>query len=304
MSPRRAVHDTTHHLGGPVSILCATALMSLQDAIVKVSSADMPLWQLFFLRSVIVLSLLPLMPTGGAFRRLLAVLDPWVALRSVLIAAMYVFFYAALPVLDLTTVSAVYYTGPLFIVLFSAILLRERVGPSRIMASGIAFCGMLVVLRPAGEDFSPAALVPLASALCYALAMIATRGRTLARDPWDLTVALNIVFAAVGAAGMGIAAVIGRAEVYPFLLSAWSTVSIDAIGLLVLLAAISIAIHLLLARAYQLGPTAVVAGLDFSYLGFAALWSLVFFGTMPTAPVWLGTAMICAAGLWSVLRRY
>ncbi|MFC4734027.1 hypothetical protein [Salipiger abyssi] len=68
-----------------------------------------------------------------------------------------------------------------------------------------------------------------------------------------------------------------------------------------LLAIISIAIHVLLARAYQLGPTVVVAGLDFSYLVFAALWAVVFFGTIPNLPVVTGTCLIGGAGLWGVM---
>lgn len=284
-------------MGGPTAILGATTLMAFQDALIKLFSTDLPLWQLFFLRSVLILPILALLILRAGRTRIRPALGRAVLTRSVLIVAMYVFFYAALPILDLPVVSTVYYTGPLFIVLFSAILLREPVAPAQWVAILAAFIGVLIVLRPAGEQFSMAALIPLASALCYALAMITTRGRIGSVDAWVLTFSLNLVFAVVGLAGVIVTAVLARAEAYPFLLTSWAALDRKTTLVVGLLALISIAIHVLLARAYQLGPTATVAGLDFSYLLFAALWAMIFFGTMPGFPVLIGSFLIGGAGL-------
>lgn len=289
-------------LKGPAAILGATCLMALQDALVKWLSGDVPLWQFFLMRSLLILPLLAIFIRRTRPGALHAALTGWVLLRSVLIVAMYVFFYAALPVLELPVVSAVYYTGPVFIVLFSAVVLRERVSATRWLAIATAFAGVLIVLRPGGAAFSAAALVPLASALCYAVAMTTTRGRMGMLDAWALTFALNLAFAAAGLAGIATAAVLDTPATYPFLLTPWQTPAPDTLPLILLLALISIAVHVLLARAYQLGPTAVVAGLDFSYLGFAAIWAGLIFGTVPSGPVVLGSALICAAGLGAILR--
>ncbi|SIT12918.1 DMT family transporter [Paracoccus saliphilus] len=290
-------------LGGPAAILCATMLMALQDALVKLLSAGLPLWQFFLLRSLLILPLLAALIARTGCDRLRPALNRWVLLRSTLIVAMYVFFYAALPVLELPVVSAVYYTGPLFIVLFTGLLLREPVLLAQWGAVIVAFIGVLIVLRPAGDDFSLFALIPLASALCYALAMIATRGRMGDVDPWVLTFSLNLVFAATGLAGIGLSALIASPEIYPFLLTAWAPLDSDNTTVVALLAVISIVIHVLLAQAYQLGPTVVVAGLDFLYLGFATVWAALFFGTFPGLPVILGTCLIGVAGLLGVLSR-
>lgn len=287
-------------LAGPAAILCATALMAFQDAVVKLLSAGLPLWQLFFLRSVLVLPPLAALILRAGHTRLRAALDGWVLVRSALLMAMYVFFYAGLPVLDLPVVSAVYYTGPLFIVLFSRLFLREPVAMRQWIAVLVAFIGVLIVLRPGGE-FSVAALFPLASALCYALAMTTTRGRVGGIDARVLTFSLNIVFAAAGLVGIVVTAFVSRPEIYPFLLASWVPLEAANLPVVALLAAISILIHVLLARAYQLGPTAVVAGLDFSYLGFAAMWAVLFFGTVPALPVVAGTCLIAIAGLASVI---
>lgn len=276
--------------------------MAFQDALVKLMSDGLPLWQLFFLRSVLTLPLLALMAgsaRGAVFRK---ALGAWVLIRSALIVAMYVFFYAALPLLDLSLISAVYYTGPLFIVLFAALLLGERIGAAQIMAILLAFLGVLIVLQPWGGDMSWAALVPLVSAVCYALAAVVTRGRIQTVEPLAMVIGLNIVFVFVGAAGMTGTAALARPELYPFLTTPWSGLGLHNLAVVLILALISVGIHFGLARAYQLGPMAVVAGLDFSYLVFAALWSLLFFGTVPGITLIAGTLMIGAAGLYGVVR--
>lgn len=267
----------------------------------KLMSEGLPLWQFFILRSLLILPILaiPVWRRAG-FR---SAVMPWMLARSGLIVAMYVFFYAGMPVLGLPVISAVYYTGPVFIVLLSSLILGERVTRSRIAAVLVAFAGVLIVLRPGGEAFSVAALIPLLSALCYALAAVVTRGRLDTSDPWALTFSLNIVFVAVGGAGILTTALLGQPDAYPFIMTPWSRLDLSVIASLVVLAAISIAIHLLLARAYQLGPTAVVAGLDFSYLGFAMLWAILFLGTLPDGATVLGTILIGAGGLRGVLRR-
>jgi drug/metabolite transporter (DMT)-like permease len=278
--------------------------MALQDAVVKLLSGDMPLWQLFFLRSALVIPVLAVLIGRRGVERFRPALSRWVLVRSGLIVSMYVWFYAALPVLDLSTVAAVYYTGPLFIVLFSGLILRERVTASQVLAVFVAFCGVLIVLRPAGDGFSPAALIPLVSALCYALAAVTTRGRTQDMDPWTLTLSLNIVFLLVGGAAICALQLLDPpASSYPFLLTAWTPLDTKGIAVICLLAVASIGIQVFLARAYQLGPTTVVAGLDFSYLAFAAVWALLLLGTVPGGPTVTGTVMIGAAGLWGVLRQ-
>lgn len=290
--------------GGPLAILCATALMAFQDAVVQLLSSEIPLWQLFVLRSMLVIPILAALLARQGAERLRPVLSLWVLIRSALIVAMYVCFYAALPVLDLSTVAAVYYTGPLFIVLFSGLILRETIAVSQVLAVMVAFCGVLIVLRPASDGFAAAALLPLASALCYALAAVTTRGRTGIVDPWALTLSLNVVFLVTGAIGiLALHLLDPSASHYPFLLTAWSPLDAAAAAVACLLAAVSIGIHVFLARAYQLGPTAIVAGLDFSYLVFAGVWALLLLGTVPTGPTVVGTILIGAAGLWGMRDR-
>jgi len=287
---------TAAYRSGPLTIICATALMALQDTIVKFFNEGLPIWQLFFLRSALILPILIL--AGRHNRALIAqAFKFWVLLRSILVVAMYVFFYAALPLLDLSVVAGVYYTAPLWIFMFSVIFLGERVSWLQTMIMVGAFCGVLIVLQPGSAAFSPASIVPLLAAICYALVAIITRAKITTTAPLSLIISLNAAFMLVGWLAILTLAILHPDPTYPFLLTPWLPLTPESTEATALLAVISVGIHLLLAKAYQLGPTTTVAGLDYSYLVFAALWGVLFLGSVPSVSVIFGTCIICAAGL-------
>lgn len=279
--------------------------MACQDTVIKLLSGELPLWQLFFSRSVIILRVLLFVVARrrGGLRALRLAMSRWVLARSAMIVATNVAFYGSLPLLDISAASAVYHTAPLFIVAFSALMLRERVGFAQVTAIALAFVGVLIVVRPAGDGFTWATMLPLAAALFYALAAVVTRGRAEHGDPWLLTLSLNIVYTIIGGSGMIVMLIVDQQQAYPFLTSVWSPLTLGAGGVVLALAAVSIGIHLLLARAYQRGPTSVVAAHDYSYLIFVPVWAFVLVAEVPGWSTIAGTVLIGVAGIWSLRRR-
>ena len=293
---------------GVLMIVTATFTMAFQDAVVKLVSADLPLWQIFALRSLLAVPLLVLLHRlAGKGARLAPRASGWAVLRGAALVAMYVAFYAALPSLDLSLVAAAYYTGPLFIVIFTAILLREAVGPRRLFAVALGFLGVLVILRPGSDGFSWAMLLPIASAVCYAAAAVLTRSKCAAESPLALSLMLNYCFIACG---FGVSAALWlwqpgpqQQAIAPFLLGDWVALDLRAGSILALLAAANLAIHVSLAKAYQSAPPPVIATFDYGYLVFAAAWAFVLLSEVPSATTLAGMAMIAGAGLITVWRR-
>jgi len=293
---------------GAALIIGAVFLMSLQDAVIKLASTGMPLWQIYVLRGVLAI---PALAVVAAVRGDRAVswrraLRPWTTLRAVLLVLMYVFMYAAVPVLNLSTIAAAFYTGPLFITLLSAVLIGEPVGRRRWLAVLVGFAGVLCILRPGLEGFQAAALLPVVSGLCYALAAIATRSRCQGEAPINLALALNLALLATGGLGsLGIAlwqpSAIESAG-YPFLLGGWAGMGGGEWGLAGVLAALMVGIGIGLAAAYQVAPPVVVATFDYSYLVFATVWSLTLFDEAPDGPTIVGMCLIAGAGLATVRR--
>lgn len=115
---------------------------------------------------------------------------------------MWIFYFAALPHIELAIAAAAYYTLPIFITLFAAIFLGDKITSKDWLAILIGFSGTLLILQPQADDFNPYALLPLVSALCYAVAMILTRSKCLQERPTVLSLWLNISFVGVGALGL------------------------------------------------------------------------------------------------------
>lgn len=289
-------------------IMTATFVMAFQDALVKRVSVELPLWQIFVLRSLLVLpALLLLMAWAGRKGSWLPKGLQWPVLRSLCLVLMYVAFYAALPLLPLSLVAATYYTGPLFIALFAALFIGEYLGARSLIAVALGFAGVLIVLQPWGAGFTPLTLIPIASAVLYALAAIITRSKCAGDSAAMLSVVLNLTFLVVGGA-VSFALEVWRSAVgslpqYPFLFGSWVSLGAEDWVVLTVLAAANLAIHLALAKAYQSGPSPIVATFDYSYLIFASFWAFLFFAEVPAASTLLGMLVIASAGGLVILRR-
>ena len=291
---------------GVILIVCAVALMALQDALVKWASADLPLSQIFVLRSLLVLPVLTALAGRGALSAWRSGLSAWPISRALCLSLMYLSLYAALPFLPLSTLAAGFYTGPLFIVLLAARFLDERAGRWGWLAVGIGFLGVLVLLRPGADVFEPAALLPVLSGLFYAIAAIITRGKCQDERAASLALALNVVLLATGIliaipgmAGQGIES---AGAIRPFLFRPWLPLETDGFLLIAVLAVLMVGIGLGLAAAYQLAAPVVVASFDYSYLVFAALLGFVMFGEIPDMTTLAGTALILSAGFIVILK--
>lgn len=297
---------------GIALIVGSVFLMSLQDAIIKYASVDLPLWQIYVLRGAIAVPALLVviaarrarsLPLAQLVRRSLA---PWTLARALLLVAMYVAIYAAVPVLDLATIAAAFYTGPLFITLLSALLLGEPVGRRGWVAVAIGFAGVLAILRPGTAAFSGLAILPVLAGLFYALAAIITRSRCRSEPVLVLAMSLNLALLATGlAASLALAVWAPGSDliaVSPFLLGGWVGVGSAEWGVVAALAALIVGIAIGLAAAYQAAPPVTVATFDYSYLIFATFWGYAIFSQVPGPPTILGMVLIAGAGLL-VIRR-
>ena len=292
---------------GVITIIATVLAMSFADAIVKYVSADFPLWQIYVVRSLVVIPmLLAISLFGRQPVRLRPVARGWTVLRSLLLALMYIAIYAAAPVLSLSVIAASLYTAPLFIALFSALVIGELVGFRRWIAIALGFIGVLVILRPGTEAFSLLALIPVIAALLYALAAVITRSKCSSEPPIVLALALNFSLMAVGIVASGFIALWqpspSQASVYPFLLGYWVTMGHREWGIVSVLALLMVTISMGLAKAYQSAPPAIIATFDYTYLVFATFWSFLIFSETPDAATIIGMLLIAGAGLLVVRR--
>ena len=104
--------------------------LSLGDALVKQQSVSFVLWQIFVMRSAIALPfLIYFVRIYSCETTIMPIHLGWTLTRSLALVAMWVFYFAALPHVDLAIAAAAYYTLPLFITLFAALFLGDRITP-------------------------------------------------------------------------------------------------------------------------------------------------------------------------------
>ena len=284
-----------------VTVIIGTVLMmALADAIIKFVSNELPLWQVFVIRSTLALPVLLLLLCRSRLSKFDVGLARWVALRSLMLTLMYIAIYAAAPVVALSVIAAALYTGPLFTTLFSGLINRERVPLVAWLGVMCGFIGVMLIIKPTTDEFRPAILIPMIAAILYALVAIITRSKCQNVRPVVLATALNICLVGVGLVATGMLAMAGHLISdhihYPFLLGSWIEMGQREWATMAILAVLIILIGIGLAKAYQSAPSAIIATFDHSYLLFAALWGFVFFREVPDALSVIGMVMIAGAG--------
>lgn len=278
---------------GVITIIATVFAMSLADALVKYSSADLTLWQIWVLRSLLIIPILMVI----ARKSILPTSLGWVVLRSLILAAMYLAIYAGIPLLDLSVIAAALYTGPLFIVCLSAIILRERVVLRQWVAIMIGFAGVLVIVRPTTPSFSMLTLLPVGAAFLYASAAVLTRAKCSKVPATTMAFWLNMTLFGLGSFASASIPHFSTSLQYPFLFGDWQPMDAGDWWLVVALAFLMIGVSIGFALAYQSPRPQIIATFDYAYLIFASFWGYVFFTEVPDFWTIAGMFLIAVAGL-------
>jgi len=285
-------------------ILFTVFALSLGDTLVKLLSANFVLWPGFVLRFIIAIPVLIVFMLVFARRSLqMPTAAGWTLLRSLLLVSMWICYYFALSRVALSVAAATYYTLPIFITLLSALLIGDKVSRLGWLAVLIGFLGVLLILKPETGAFNWYALLPLVSAMLYALAMILTRTHCRNEHPLVLSLALNICFVMVGLVVAVALSTMPIESRQGFLLATWSQMNLAQWGSMALLAIALLIGSIGAAIAYQNASPSVIGTFDFAYVGFAVLWGIVFLAEVPDGLSVLGIALIVFAGLLSLQKN-
>jgi len=290
------------------AVLVACLSLSLGDSLIKQQSASFVIWQIFLVRSAIAI---PFLIYFVRIRSCDVAIKPvqmgWTLLRSLILVCMWVFYFVALPHIELAVAAAAYYTLPLFIMLFAAIFLSETITARGWLAVVLGFIGTLLILQPQADDFNAYALLPVVAAICYACAMIMTRSKCRHEQPVVLSLWLNVSFVSVGALALLVLYICDldaeTQALNPFLLGEWTPMWLDEWRIMALLAIAFVVGSIGAAIAYQKGPPSIIAIYDYSYVAFAIVWGVLIFAEIPASLVTAGIVMIVAAGIVSIRQR-
>lgn len=173
--------------------------------------------------------------------------------------------------------------SPVLITLGAALFLGEKLGLRRILGVLAAMLGALIIIRPGLSVFTPAALLPLGSAVCYAAFALITRRVGAHESPWT-----SMIY------GSALGMIASSVLVFPV----WMPVAPADLALFLLVGVLGSAAQLCLIRAFSLAEASVVA--PFGYIGilFAILWGIALYGEYPDGWTLFGALVIVLAGLY------
>ncbi len=279
-----------NNLRGALWMVAAMAGFAIEDMFLKAATAHIPLGQallIFGLIGTLFFALRARQMGEAALHP--AMLSRPLLLRSGFEVTGRIFYSLAIALTPLSTASAILQATPLVVVAGAALLFGERVGWRRWTAILMGFAGVLIILRPGLEGFTPLSLVTVVGLIGFAGRDLATRAAPLTLSNRQLGV---IGMAMLALAGGVILTVTGGATLP----------DARTMALLAGMTGFGIFAYNALTIAMRTGEVAAVTPFRYTRLVFAMLLGILVFNETPDAYTLLGSALIVGSGLYTLTR--
>ena len=288
-------------LQGGILIILAFVIIGPNDILVPIIARESGLWQFHFCRSLIAITLMSLLMilTGHQFiiNNLVAVI-----IRSLLYTFSMLIYFGCLSFLPIAIVGAGMFSAPIFVLIFSYFLFKQKIGINLILAVVVGSFGVWLILNPSAENFSIYGLMPIFGGLFLAMGNMVTWRMCSEENP----LILNIMFFI----GIGIFGFIGTIifSVFTFDINdlviisdffilgwnngtalLWALIFVQAVGSIIGIG--------LLTKAYQMADTSYLNIFEYSFFIFAGFSGWLFLGQTISFDELIGIIFIIFSGI-------
>ena len=199
-------------------------------------------------------------------------------------------WFYAITVIPLAQVFALEFTTPVWVILLSPLLLRERLTATGILAAAIGFVGILIVARPDPTNLNPGLIAAASCAVFFALTAILTRKLTRTETITTILVYLTTMQAVFGLVCAGYDGDIALP-------------SLTALPWVVLIGCAGLLAHFCLTTALGLAPASIVMPMDFVRLPTIAVVGMLVYGEPLEVLVFVGAAFIFVANFINITKN-
>ncbi|SFI62129.1 DMT family transporter [Celeribacter neptunius] len=277
------------NLKGALLMVLAMGCFALEDMAIKRATAHLPVGEvlvLFGLGGMAVFSILTL-------RRRERIIHPVMAEKVMILRAGFeimgrVFFTLSLALTALSTTSAILQATPLMVAAAGVVFFHERVTLTRWALIALGFLGVLLVIRPGLDGFTPLSILAV-------LGMIGFAGRDLT------TRAAPTVLSYAQLGVTGFAALVASGLLLTLLYGGWIWPSAPDLGFVALAVIVGVSAYTALTMAMRMGELSVVTPFRYIRLLFAMALGALVFGERPDALELAGGAVIVGAGVLLML---
>lgn len=206
--------------------------------------------------------------------------------------------FTALGLLPLPEATTLFYTAPLFVVLFAAVLLGETIRLFRITALLVGLAGAAIVMVPrfslgdlgdAGQTAAWGALAAVLGAMFAALAQVFIRRLTATEHTGTIVMYFTLTSALISLV------TVPFGWVMPTGFEALALIGAGLFGGFG---------QIMITQAYRNAPTSVVAPFDYLSMVFSIAFGYWVFDELPTTVMLVGATLIVGSGLIIIWREH
>ena len=202
--------------------------------------------------------------------------------------AQFCWFYA-IPLITLTELFALEFTMPIWAAILAALFLGERLTKIRVLAIGLGFAGVMLIIRPGiVDEVGIGAYFALAAAVGYGIATVTMRMLAQRDTPLCILFYMSLIQLPLG---------------FILALDEWEWPDPISQGPWILMIGITgLSAHYCMANAMRLAEATVVVTMDFMRLPLIAVVGYLFYGEI--LDVWVGGgAMLVCIGIYLIVSE-
>ena len=192
--------------------------------------------------------------------------------------------------LQLAEVTALAFSGPLWVVLFSMFFLSEKIRLKRWIAVGLGFIGVIIISKPGFDNLNFYYIYPIIFCIGFAGVSILIRKLTLAGESiWLIAFYFSLV------SGLG--------GLLTIPLGLWKMPNTYDFILLILIGLLGGIANLLLTQSYKLAEVTLTTPLKYLSLVIAIIFGYYFFEEIPSIHTLSGAALIVVSSAIIFIRE-
>ena len=280
-----------HPLKGVIFFMTAIFLISVVDTVCKVFTKDLHSIQLvwgYFVGINLTLWVFFLFK-GEKFSNLRRTERPLLQIiRPAFLVCSISSLFIGLTYLPIAEATVIGFVAPLFITALSVPILKESVDIHRWSAVAIGLVGVIIIIRPGGDLWHLASVMPLLGALFFALFQIITR----------LLAATERTHTTLFYTGLG--GLAWSSLIVPFV---WVTPSITHIFVFLSTGAMGAMAHLCMISAFDRAEASLLAPYNYTKLIWVSVLGYLIFNDVPSLDMWIGAIIIVSAGFFVLYRE-
>tara|TARA_Y200000002_G_scaffold26912_1_gene20232 strand:+ start:185 stop:1120 length:936 start_codon:yes stop_codon:yes gene_type:complete len=292
---------------GILLILLGMSFFSIQDVLIKFVILDASLLQILVLRaflgSIILASFLYFtkrpIKLGSAY--------PAIAIfRGISFFIGFTLFYISLTKISLAEANSLFFVNPVFMTIFSVLILKNSIGFHRLGAIILGLLGTLLIIKPSFTNFNWYMLLPIITAISYAISMTLSKMTSDKDNSFQQSFHIYLggfIFGTLISIAISNNMIKIESEQLQFLTNPWTFLNLKLLIPMLIIAITGTIGIFSLVSAYRIGSPQTNAPFEYVLLIYSLITGYLIFGEIPDKLSLFGMALIIFSGIYIFIRE-